>query len=261
MKTHPPCLKIALFVIVLSPEIHAEERPWYEAEAATGDPLLSINRVGLGYEHAEHGGHREKFIPSGSFMLGRKTGRNDWSLGMEMPYLINDPDIGDSGEGVGDFKLRLNHNWLEDRTWLVTSYFETEFDTASDDVRAIANQRTQFALGTGFIRNLGDGWAVGSAVQFGWSPDAGDTNGHKGEWEIRVGARKTFCESWSITAIYKATINVVGEDTYNSSIEPVLAWNFGFLGLEKLNSYISCEVPLENNREDYTAKTGLAWVF
>jgi hypothetical protein len=261
MKTHVSCIRIAVFLIGLAHVVHAERESWYEAEAATGDPLLSINRVGLGYEHKEGGGHSEKFIPNGRLLLGGKTGRNDWSIGVEMPYLINDPDNAASEEGIGDFKIRLGHNWLEDETWLVSSYFETEFDTASDDVQAIANQRTQFAFGTGFIRNFGDGWAVGSAVQFGWSHDAGTTNGHKGEWEIRVGARKTFCESWSITAIYKATVNVVGDDTYNSSIEPVLAWDFGFLDLEKLSSYISCEVPLESGREDYTLKTGLAWVF
>ena len=261
MKRPVPCIRIALFLISLMQVTHAEERPWYEAEAFTGDPLLSINRAGLGYEHKEGGGHSEKFIPNGRLLLGGKTGRNDWSIGIEMPYLINDPDNAGSVEGIGDFKIRLGHNWLEDETWLVGSYFETEFDTAADDVQAIANQRTQFAFGTGFLRNFGNGWAAGSAVQFGWSPDAGETNGHKGEWEIRVGARKTFSESWSITLGYKAIINVVGEDTYNSSIEPALAWDFGFMDLEKLSSYISCEVPLENNREDYTLKCGLAWIF
>jgi hypothetical protein len=33
------------------------------------------------------------------------------------------------------------------------------------------------------------------------------------------------------------------------------------MDLEKLGGYISCEVPLESGREDYTLKTGLGWVF
>jgi hypothetical protein len=234
---------------------------WYEAEAAAGDPLLSINRVGIGFEHAEQDGQREKLVLSTALRLGEKTGRNDWALAMELPFLMNDPAGGGSDEGVGDFKLRLTHTWLENSNWLAASYLETEFDTAASDVQAIANQRDQLAVGSGFIRNFGDGWAVGGAVQFGWSPNAGQTNGHKGEWECRVGVRKTFFETLSATVIYKGIINVVGEDQYNSTIEPTLSWHFGALGLDKLNCYVSCEFPLENNREDYTAKTGLAWVF
>jgi hypothetical protein len=186
---------VSLAVVSLFPQMSsAQQAPWYEPEAATGDPLVSLNRLGVGFEHAEADGHREKLFFSASMLLGAKTGRNDWSLGVELPFLMNDPAGGGSDEGVGDFKLRLTHSWLEDQGWLVASYLESEFDTAATDVQAIANQRNQLALGSGFIRNFGNGWAVGAALQYGWSLDAGTSTGSKSEWECRTGLRKTFCD-------------------------------------------------------------------
>ena len=232
---------------------------WYDSEAAAGDPIVTLSRVSLGYEFTRETSSREKFIPAVNWAFGPKTGRHDWSLGIEMPVWVNNPKWGSSESGLGDFKVRVVHNWVDNDSWLVASYFETEFDTADDDVQAIANQRTQMALGGGFIRNFGSGWACGAALQYGWSTDAGTTNGHKSEWEYRVGLRKKLLEPLTRAVVYKGTIIMIGDTNHNATIEPSLSWRLDQDG--KWILWLACEIPLEGKSEDFTAKGSLSWLF
>ena len=142
---------------------------------------------------------------------------------------------------------------------MVSSYFETEFDTSDTDVEAIANQRTQMALGGGFIRNLGNGWSCGAVLQYGWSIDSGTSSGCKSEWECRAGIRKKLLDTLSLTVIYKNVFNTASDDSYSSTVEPSLAWVFG--PDRKCSLWVACEVPVQNKSEDFTAKGGFSWLF
>ncbi len=246
-----------LVVAGLGASARAEE--WYEAETAAGDPLATLSNFGLGYEYTHDTNSKEKFIPSAAWAIGTKTGRHDWSFGIEMPVWVTLPQDGPNEDGFGDLKLRVTHLWLEDDTWLVGSYFENEFDTAAEDVQAVANQRDQMTFGSGFIRNLGDGWAVGGYLQYGWSLDAGTTNGWKSEWEYRAGVRKQLLEHLSLTVAYKGTFNLTGDTRYGASLEPALAMDFGTD--RNYSLWLACELPLQGKTEDYTAKLGLKRCF
>lgn len=232
---------------------------WYESEAVRGDPLVAINRCGVNYEYARQTSSREKIIPNATWQFGVKDGKNDLAAGIEMPFLVNNAKGAPSEEGLGDFKVKLTFNPVEDGRWLVGSYFETEFDTADADVEAIANQRTQMALGGGFIRKWDHGWAVGMALQYGWSIDSGTTTGSKSEWELRMGVRKTLVENLDFTVVYKQTLNVASEDSYSALVEPSLSWTFG--ADQRYSLWLSCEVPVQNKSEDFTAKGGFTWLF
>lgn len=232
---------------------------WYESEAARGDPLVAISRCGVNYEFARESSSREKIIPNATWQFGPKDGKNDWAVGFEMPLLINNPKGAPSEEGFGDFKLKLTFNPVDNSRWLVGSYFETEFDTSDTDVEAIANQRTQMALGGGFIHNLSNGWSVGAALQYGWSIDTGTTTGCKSEWELRMGVRKTLVEHLNFTVVYKNVFVTASEDSYNATLEPSLSWTFG--ADQRYSLWVSCEIPLQNKSEDFTAKGGFSWLF
>mgnify|MGYP002350935636 CR=1 FL=1 len=237
----------------------ASPMPWYEPEAVRGDPLVAISRCGINYEYARETSSREKFVPNATWQLGAKDGKNDWALGIEVPVLINNAKWAPSEEGLGDLKVKVAYNALDDGQWLLGGYFETEGDTADTDVEAIANQRTQMALGGGFIRSLGSGWSVGAALQYGWSLDAGTTTGCKSEWELRIGARKTLVGQLNLTVVYKQVFGFAGEDSYSASVEPSLSWGFG--AERKCSLWVACEVPVQNKSEDFTAKGGFAWLF
>lgn len=239
--------------------VEAGAAEWYEAESAAGNPVATLTNIGMGYEYTHDASAKQKFIPNASWALGEKTGRHDWAFGIELPVWDTLPQDGPSEEGVGDLKLRISHLWVEDKTWLVGSYLETEFDTAAEAVQAVANQRTQLALGSGFIRNLGHGWAVGGNLQYGWSLDAGTTNGWKSEWEGRIGIRKKLLENLSLTVLYKGTFAVAGDTDYSSSLEPAMALSFGKEA--NCSLWLACELPLQGKSEDYTAKAGLKWLF
>lgn len=232
---------------------------WYDSEAAAGDPLVALSRLGVGYEYTRVSAEaaKEKIIPNAKWALGGQNGRNDWSVAVELPVLVNHPKHAPDESGFGDFKVRVSHLWVDNDSWLAGSYFETELDTAADDVQAIANQRTQLAFGSGFIRNLGRGWAVGGGLQYGWSPDAGATNGHKSEWEYRVGVRKKLLDYLSASVVYKGTIIAIGATDHDATIEPVLTWSFG--KDRQCSLSLSCEWTLEGKADDYTAKAGFGW--
>ena len=172
---------------------------------------------------------------------------------------VTQPQNGPSEEGPGDLKLRVTHLWLEDKTWLVSSYFETVFNTAANDVQSVANQRTQMNFGSGSIRNLDDGWAVGANLQYGWSTDAGTTNGWRSEWECRLGLCKKLMEHLCQTAVYKGTLALAEPSVYSSSLEPSLAVDFG--KDHDWTLWLACELPLQGKSEGYTAKVGLKWLF
>jgi len=232
---------------------------WYETEAAMNDPLVTLSRIGLGYEYARETTARQKITPNATWQFGGKDGRHDWAVGIEVPFLLNNPKFGPSEEGVGDLKVKLSHTWLESNTWLVGTYFETEFDTAATDVQAIANQRTQMALGGGFIRNLGSGWSCGAVVQYGAPIDSGTTTGCKSEWEYRLGIRKSLMDPLSLTLLYKGTLNMAGNIDHNATIEPSLTWLFG--NDRSYSLWLACEIPLEGKSEDFTAKGGFSWLY
>lgn len=238
---------------------NARAEDGFEAESAAGDPLATLTNIGLGYEATHDASSKQKFIPNASWAIGEKSGHHDWTLSIEMPVWVTDPQDGPNEEGFGDLKLRATHLWVEDKTWLVGTYLETEFDTAAEDVQSVANQRNQMTLGSGCIRNLSDGWAVGAYLQYGWSLDAGTTNGWRSEWEYRAGVRKKLLEHLSLTLAYKGTLAVSGETHYSSTLEPALAMD---LGKDRNHSlWLACELPLQGRSEDYTAKAGLKWLF
>ena len=121
--------------------------------------VVILNRLNFGFEYSGGDAPRAKFIPGGTWDLGEKTGRHDWAVGIEWPLLANLPEAGPDEFGMGDLKLRLSHTWINNERLLLGSYFDAEFDTAASSVYAIANQRNQLTIGSGFIRNFGDGWA------------------------------------------------------------------------------------------------------
>jgi len=251
-----------LFVLILSmpgmcAKLPAEE--WYEAETAAGDPLATLTNIGLGYEYTHDTSSKEKFIPNAAWAIGEKTGHHDWILSIEMPVWVTLPQDGPSEEGFGDLKLRVTHLWVEDKTWLVGSYLENEFDTAAADVQSVANQRDQMTFGSGFIRNLSSGWAVGGYLQYGWSLDSGTTNGWRSEWEYRAGARKKLLENLSLTVTYKGNLALAGDSHYSSTLEPSLALDFGPDG--KASLWLANEFSLQGKSENYVAKAGLKWRF
>lgn len=252
-------VSLAMISLSFAGAAMAREHAWYDIEAAAGDPLVTVNRMGLGFEYTEAAAARQKLTLSTTLVLGEKDGRNDWALGLEVPFLRNEPIGGGDDEGIGDLKLQLAHTWLENQTWVFSSYLDSEFDTAASNVQAIANQRNQLTLGSGFIRNFGDGWAVGAALQYGWSLDAGDTNGSKSEWEFRTGLRKKLVDTLSATIIYKGTILAAEAGQYLSTIEPSLNWTFD--STRHANLFFACEIPLENGREDFVSKIGLTFIF
>jgi hypothetical protein len=254
-----PCSRLALLALLCAPPVVTQAAVWYDAEASRGDPLVTLSRLGVGYEYARVDSSKEKIIPGATWAFGQQTGGNDWAIGIETPLLINNADDAPSEEGIGDLKLRLSHTWLENNDWLVGSWLETEFDTAANDVQAIANQRTQMAFGGGFIRNLGKGWAWGASLQYGWSTNPGADNGWKSEWEFHLGIRKKLCDSFSAQVIYKAILNVSSDNNHSASVEPSLTWAFG--PDRRTSLYVACEIPIEDKTEDYTAKAGLIWQF
>lgn len=246
-------------VVTLGSAAEAREEQWYDSEALRNDPIVALSRLNFGFEHTESDSPREKIVLGGTWALGAKTGGHDWAVGLELPVLLNYPKDAPDKTGVGDFKIRFAHTWLENDTWLVGSFFETEFDTAASNVETIANQRNQMCFGTGFIRNLGNGWATGGAAQYGWSLDSNPSGGSKSEWEARVGLRKKLADNLSLTVVYKGTVNVANDNRYSSSIEPSLAWNVRTGS--PFNVYLAWETPLQDNGNDFTGKLGFAWVF
>lgn len=86
---------------------------WHETEAARGDPLLTVNRCGVNCEFARETSSREKTVPNSTWQSGTKDGRNDWAMDIEMPVPIDNAKWASSEEGLGDLKLKLAFNPLD----------------------------------------------------------------------------------------------------------------------------------------------------
>ncbi len=226
------------------------------------NPIIIRNRLRLGdeYNSAEAGGHSNKMIFSGVYGFGFNEKDRNFGVGFELPFLFNSPRGGGSDSGMGDFKLRFGHLVMEDpRSWRLGWFFETEFDTAASRVRAIANQRTQMALGVGVSHPVCERFSLSSSLQYGWSLDDGATTGRKDEWEAHLTGTAKLTKSLSLNLDYKLVLNAVGGTGYFHTLEPSVGWTFGSNG--EFGLFGSCEIPLFNGGADYVAKGGLVWFF
>jgi hypothetical protein len=225
-------------------------------------PVVIKSRVSVGGEYTEldGGGHREKFRLGAGYGFGFNGHDRNFGIGIELPYLWNEPETGDSGSGFGDVKVRVGHVFLGlPEGWRAGWFFETEFDTAASDVFAIANQRTQMAAGTGAVIPVTDRLAVSTSVSYGWSLENGPTTGRKGEWEAHVTAIWKPMARTSLSLDYKAVINTVDGTELFNTLEPGLGITFGPNDEYGLSS--SLEIPLDNTGTDWVAKIGIARFF
>jgi hypothetical protein len=227
-----------------------------------GNPIVIRTRVRLGNEltDVEGGGHSDKLILSGIYGFGFNDRDRPFGIGFELPFLYNNPESGECESGVGDLKLRFGHLFVDDpKCWRAGWFFDTELDTAADDVQAIANQRTQMAIGGGgsysFLRNF----VITSALQYGWSLGDGETNGEKSEWEAHLIATLKVSPSVTLNLDYKAIINIVDHTDIFHNFEPSVGWAI----VEKKNVGLSAsvEIPLDETSTQWIGKAGVTWFF
>ena len=228
----------------------------------TGNPIIIATRVRLANEWADldAGGNSDKLILSGIFGFGFNGHDRNFGIGFEQPFLFNNPDGGDSEEGIGDFKLRFGHIFVDDpECWRAGCFFDTEFDTAANNVQAIANQRTQMAFGGGGSYAISDKFVLTSTIQYGWSLEDGETNGEKSEWEGHLVATVKVAEGVAINLDYKAVINTVDDSELFNTLEPSIGWTVG----EKKNIGLSAslEIPLDDTGTSWIGKAGVTWFF
>lgn len=225
-------------------------------------PLIIKSRLQAGYEYSDvaGGGSRDKLIFGGVYGFGFDGQNQDYALGFELPYLFNDPDAGDGGDGPGDLKLRAGHLWSDQPGgWRSGWFSEVEFDTAANDVFAIANQRAQAAFGIGAAHPLFDKLVLSGTVQYGLSFDDGLTTGRKSEWEAHLTASYKLIEHVSVSLDYKAVINTVDDAKLSSTLEPRLGWTIG--QNRDIGLYASWELPIDETNTNWTAKAGMIWFF
>lgn len=227
-----------------------------------GNPIIIKSRVRFGDEHADatDGGTREKLVLSAVHGFGFNGRDQNFGVGFELPTLFNHPEVGDTDGGIGDFKLRFGQLFIDDpKSWRAGWFSEVEFDTAADQVKAIANQRTQAAIGGGGTYSVLPWLTLSSTLQYGWSFDNGETSGRKAEWEghFTVIAKLSPCFIASLD--YKGVLNTVnGEDLFNT-LEPGIGWTVG--AQKNIGLSASLEIPLEDTGTDWIAKAGLTWFF
>lgn len=145
-------------------------------------PIIIQSRLSLNTEYADlgGGGEREKIKFGAAYGFGFNDNDRKFGIGLELPYLFDNPRGGGSSSGVGDFKVRLGQLFTGlPEGWKAGWFFETEFDTAASDVFAIANQRTQMAFGGGAVMPINERLAVTISLSYGWSLDNGTTSGRK----------------------------------------------------------------------------------
>ena len=145
------------------------------------------------------------------------------------------------------------------QSWRAGWFFDTEFDTAAEQVQAIANQRTQMAFGIGASHPVCEGFTLSSSLQYGWSLDDGATTGRKDEWEAHLTGSTKITESLSFNLDYKLVLNAVGGTHYFHTLEPSLGYIFG--ANDEFGLFGSCEIPLFNGGSEYIAKGGLQCFF
>ena len=230
------------------------------------DLLLARNRMiiktrltlGNEYTDLDDGGHRDKLTLGGVYGFGFNHHDRNFGVGFELPMLYNEPAAGGSDWGVGDFKFRLGQLLVDDPGgWRGGWYFDTEFDTAADDVRAIANQRNQMTLGGGASYPVWGPLTLTSTLQYGWSLDEGETTGRKSEWEAHLTASAKIAPTLALNLDYKAVLNVVGGTEVFNTLEPSIGWTL----TKNLGLYASWELPLDSANTDWVAKAGLMWFF
>ena len=227
-----------------------------------GNPLIIKSRVRVANEFndLDDGANFDKLILAGIHGFGFNGRDRNFALGFELPFLHNNPVDGDSEWGVGDLKLRAGHVFVDDPAgWRAGWFFDTEFDTAADDVRALGNQRTQMALGGGASHPVWDNVTLTSTLQYGWSLDNGETTGRKAEWEAHLTASVKVSENVAINLDYKAVINTVHDTTLYNTLEPSIGWTLG--AKKNLGLFASLEWPLYDSGTNWIAKCGTVWFF
>lgn len=230
--------------------------------ALARNPIIIENRLRLTTEHASlgGGGSVDKFIFAAVHGFGVNEHDRDFFIGFEVPYLHHNPDAGGDRWGIGDLKLRCGQLFIDDpEGWRAGWFFDTELDTAADSVHAVANQRTQMAIGGGAGYAILENVVLTSTVQYGWSLDNGDTTGRKSEWEAHLTASMKVWEGVSVNLDYKAVVNTVGDDKLFNTLEPSIGWTVG--ESDKIGLFASCEIPLDETGTDWIAKAGLVWFF
>jgi hypothetical protein len=268
MKTKP-CLSPAfafacLFTITLPVSVVAESGASITDEdlLLARNPIIIKSRLRLANEFTDvsGGGNRDKLIFGGVYGFGFNGHDRQFGIGFELPFLYNNPKGGDSDGGVGDLKLRCGQLFTDDpKGWRTGWFFETEFDTAADDVRAIANQRTQMAFGGGASYALWNNFVLTSTLQYGWSLNDGETTGEKSEWEAHLTATAKVSECVAINLDYKAVINTVDGTTLFNTLEPSVSWTVG--AKKNIGLFASLELPLDDTGSNWIAKVGTAWFF
>lgn len=255
----------ALIPVFLAPSAFAQS-----ADLVTDDdlvlarvPIILKSRVWMGNEYGDvdGGGGRNKFILGAiyGFGIGGDDDR-DFGIGFELPVLSNNPKGGDSDTGIGDFKLRFGQVLLDQPGgWRAGWFGETEFDTAADDVQAIANQRTQMALGGGGSWSVREDLVLTSTLQYGWSADGGATNGHKSEWEGHLTASWKCAPHVSLKLDYKAVVTAIGGAELFNTLEPGIGWNVG--AKRDIGLFASCEIPFDDPGTNCVVKAGLIWFY
>lgn len=226
------------------------------------NPIIIKSRVRIADEFSDldGGGNRDKLILSGVYGFGFNEGDRAFGIGFELPFLNDNPKGGDSDSGVGDFKLRLGQLFMDDpKGWRTGWFFETEFDTAANRVLAIANQRTQMALGGGGSYAIWNNFVLSSTVQYGWSLEDGATTGEKSEWEAHLTATAKVSACVAVNLDYKAVINTVDDSELFNTLEPSVSWTVG--EKKDIGLFGSLEIPLDDTGTNWVAKAGLAWFF
>jgi hypothetical protein len=260
MKPHriTPAVSLALLATLPPVATHAATTVTDEDLLLARNPIIIKSRLKLWdeYTDAESGGHSHKMVFAGVYGFGFNEKDRDFGVGFELPFLFNSPKGGGSDSGVGDFKLRFGHLVMEQpQSWRAGWFFETEFDTAADQVQAIANQRTQMAIGIGASHPVCERFTLSTSLQYGWSLEDGATNGRKDEWEAHLTGSTKLTDSLSLNLDYKLVLNAVGGTDYFHTLEPSIGWTFG--ANNEFGLFGSCEIPLFNGGAEYIAKGGL----
>lgn len=226
------------------------------------NPVVIKTRLSTSNEFTDvgGGGHRDKLTLGGTYGFGFNEHDRNFGVAFELPFLWNDPANGGSDWGVGDFKLKTGQlfTWVPDG-WRAGWYFETEFDTAANDVYAIANQRTQMAVGGGVSFPVMENVTITTTVQYGWSLDNGTTTGRKAEWEAHLTTSWKVAERASLNLDYKAMVNTVGGTELFNTLEPSVGFTLG--EQKEYGLYSSLEIPLDETGVNWVAKVGLIRFF
>ena len=227
-----------------------------------GNPIIIKSRLRISNEFNDltDGGNYDKLILGAGYGFGFNGRDRNFGIGFELPILHNNPVGGHGAWGVGDLKLRVGQLFVDDPNgWRAGWYWDTEFDTAADQVRAIGNQRTQMAIGTGATYPVWSIFTLSTTLQYGWSLDNGETTGRKAEWEGHLTVSAKVSENVSVDLDYKAVLNTVGDTALFNTLEPRVGWTIG--GKHDLGLFASMEIPLYDGGTNWIAKVGTVWFF